>query len=47
MTLSTLFIGICICLGSIGLGAVAYERWHSWASSSGRPAVRAVPSRTA
>ena len=29
MTSSYFFIGICICLGSLGLGAVAYERWLS------------------
>ncbi len=45
MTLSTLFIGICICLGSIGLGAVAYERWLSHLISVRKKMARAHPLR--
>jgi hypothetical protein len=40
MTLSYFFIGTCICLGSIGLGAVAYERWLSHVVSARKKIAR-------
>jgi hypothetical protein len=45
MTLSILFIGICICLGSMGLGAAAYERWLSHLISARKKMARAHPLR--
>ena len=45
MTPSYIFIGICICLGSLGLGAVAYERWLSRVIASRKKLAREHPLR--
>jgi hypothetical protein len=45
MTLSYFFIGSCICLGSLGLGAALYERWLSHVISSRRKTAQRHPLR--
>lgn len=45
MTLSYFFIGICIFLGSLGLGAVAYERWIGHVISARKKVAREHPLR--
>ena len=45
MTPSYLFIGICICLGSLGLGAAAYERWLSHVIASRKKLAHGHPLR--
>lgn len=45
MTVSYFFIGLCICLGSMGLGALVYERWLSHIISARKKAAREHPLR--
>lgn len=45
MTVSYFFIGLCICLGSMGLGALVYERWLSHVISARKKVAREHPLR--